>query len=466
MKRQRRGGFVVDNYIPHDIMVQVLARIPAKSLMRFMCVCKLWNSTIRDPKFAELHRQCSHTRLDGNYFITFWYYEGKIIITSKDHQGRGVDIPIKLKLKQSLFSYSSFYVHQPLDGLVCIDFHDPKYRTFVLNLATCQAVRLPKSTFRREYWKHSCHYLCFDPVSKEYKVLNLCEKIYDDFSSRCEIYTLGTDSTSRRKLQVIPPKRLVDAKASVSSSCNGAIYWMTFDGRKSFLVVFDVSNEIFRVVRFSEPINSRHLAEVGGRLSTLKWTRDYGDKNCRVSLWFLEEYDNRITVSKMNYFPTTLEKLEYDTLRIGGICPEGDIVLIDENKPRNFYLSLQEETLRVKRFRASKPIADKAWRKDENQVWAKERIEFQPELSVGHWRPCPAGVSSRPGEIILVDEVEMNLSRNAYLDLKKKTLRTEVISLYPPIKNPQVRYWYEVPYNLVENIVSLRTYDHVWNYSS
>ncbi|KAJ6866144.1 hypothetical protein NC652_037636 [Populus alba x Populus x berolinensis] len=41
--------------LPQDIINDVLTYLPFKSLIRFKCVCKLWRSSISDPKFVKSH---------------------------------------------------------------------------------------------------------------------------------------------------------------------------------------------------------------------------------------------------------------------------------------------------------------------------------------------------------------------------------------------------------------------------
>ncbi|CAM9002585.1 unnamed protein product [Rhodiola kirilowii] len=40
--------------LPHDVIVDILSRLPCKSLVKFRCVSKQWNSLIRSHKFAKL----------------------------------------------------------------------------------------------------------------------------------------------------------------------------------------------------------------------------------------------------------------------------------------------------------------------------------------------------------------------------------------------------------------------------
>ncbi|XP_057418294.1 putative F-box protein At3g16210 [Lotus japonicus] len=56
--------------LPFELVVEILCRLPVKSLLQFRCVCKSWNSLISgDPKFARKHLRCSPKDFTRHHLI-------------------------------------------------------------------------------------------------------------------------------------------------------------------------------------------------------------------------------------------------------------------------------------------------------------------------------------------------------------------------------------------------------------
>ncbi|RXH84642.1 hypothetical protein DVH24_032926 [Malus domestica] len=52
-----------NHYISEDILVEILSRLPAKSLQRFRCVCKPWGALVSNSDFLKHPIACIHTEL-------------------------------------------------------------------------------------------------------------------------------------------------------------------------------------------------------------------------------------------------------------------------------------------------------------------------------------------------------------------------------------------------------------------
>ncbi|XP_020866668.1 F-box protein At1g31080-like isoform X2 [Arabidopsis lyrata subsp. lyrata] len=48
--------------IPIDLILEILSRLPSKSIARFRCLSKLWGSMLRQPYFTELFLTRSSAR--------------------------------------------------------------------------------------------------------------------------------------------------------------------------------------------------------------------------------------------------------------------------------------------------------------------------------------------------------------------------------------------------------------------
>ena len=54
-------------HLPHDVVLNILARLPVKSLLRFRCVCKLWDSSITSPNFISTHLSIVNNSNDDDH---------------------------------------------------------------------------------------------------------------------------------------------------------------------------------------------------------------------------------------------------------------------------------------------------------------------------------------------------------------------------------------------------------------
>ena len=55
MSRPATNLMLLSEHLPHDIMFDILTRLPVKSLIRFCLVSKSWYSTITSPIFITKH---------------------------------------------------------------------------------------------------------------------------------------------------------------------------------------------------------------------------------------------------------------------------------------------------------------------------------------------------------------------------------------------------------------------------
>lgn len=136
--------------VMEEILVDILKRLPVKSLIRFNCVSKFWNTLISQPYFKKTHLNHSNSRLSSQKLLFVrWdpncqFWSGSFTLTEED-------IPIfdctsDSNIKDGIKMYSS------CDGLFLIgiwtDSYDEQPSILVLwNPSTRQSIRLPHSKF-------------------------------------------------------------------------------------------------------------------------------------------------------------------------------------------------------------------------------------------------------------------------------------------------------------------------------
>ncbi|XP_021839010.1 F-box/kelch-repeat protein At3g06240-like [Spinacia oleracea] len=55
--------------LPPELWTDVLARLPAKTLVRFRCVCRAWCSKIDKPEFLSMHLSLYKNNVDKNRLL-------------------------------------------------------------------------------------------------------------------------------------------------------------------------------------------------------------------------------------------------------------------------------------------------------------------------------------------------------------------------------------------------------------
>ncbi|KAF7147285.1 hypothetical protein RHSIM_Rhsim03G0071600 [Rhododendron simsii] len=82
-------GITNEGYLPREIWVDILTRLPAKMVGQCKCICKHWRALIEEPSFVELHHFRSKSRPGGCYLVISSYTRDKkdTIFFSADYEG-------------------------------------------------------------------------------------------------------------------------------------------------------------------------------------------------------------------------------------------------------------------------------------------------------------------------------------------------------------------------------------------
>ncbi|AES87230.2 F-box/kelch-repeat protein At3g23880 [Medicago truncatula] len=276
-------------YLPHELIIQILMRLPVKSLIHFKCVCKLWFSLISDPHFANSHFQLTTTTHTPRIMC----------ISSLSHEIRSIgfeaflndDDTASVNLNFSLpESYFPAEIRGSCRGFILL-YRDPNI--YIWNPSTGFKKQIPGSPFRSKLAKLCSihiHGFGYDQVRDDYLVVVLSYHI-TVVSTRLKFFSFRDNTW--KETEGAPFAYCVIPSRRKGFLFNGAIHWLALrrDLRWNVIVSFDLMER--KLFEMPLPNNVHHSALVhsglwvfGEYLSV--WAKD--NANDTVEIWVMKEY--------------------------------------------------------------------------------------------------------------------------------------------------------------------------------
>ncbi|KAK8592229.1 hypothetical protein V6N13_062815 [Hibiscus sabdariffa] len=264
--------------VSHDLIADILSRLPVKHLLCLRSVSKLWRSLIDDPDFINLHLSRSlKTRTNHT-----------LILKSTDlHAADLSSLDPFAKLEHPLMSYNhGVEILGSCNGLLCIR-----------NIVEDMAIWNPST---RKYqvlpYLGSCKgYACVfghDPVADDYNVVKIIqlERADDDKPLESEVKVCSLKRNRWRKIQDIPCVSSFPSANGVFAC--GALHWVL--AQKVDLLVtnviisLDLAAESYKEVPqpgYQDDVLQLNIGVLGGCMCVVA---THGD--ARVDLWVMNEY--------------------------------------------------------------------------------------------------------------------------------------------------------------------------------
>ena len=254
--------------LPQDVVVEILSRLPVKSLMRFNCVHKSWYALMRSHHFITKHHKFATSNNLGRG-VLFKYRSSKghlcVSLLSNDtlEVSRDVDL---LSLFPDKIDYLPC-IYGPCNGIFLLQglytMGDNAEDLVLWNPATRETKVLPKIKRGCRYnsGKHlDCKFgFGIDPNTNDYKVVRIVDCHGCRQQPQFEVYNLSTDSW--RVIDRSPSKLYNIYFSRFPSYLNGFHHWKAAEVYKKargkgwmfpehgptrmFIVSFDMSNEVF-----------------------------------------------------------------------------------------------------------------------------------------------------------------------------------------------------------------------------
>ncbi|XP_074307550.1 F-box protein CPR1-like [Silene latifolia] len=332
--------------LPMVLITEILSRLPVKSLVRFRCVSKPWNSLIKDPHFIKLHLKHSllnhinQTLIIRDSYLHSLDFPALNSLTLIDHPldsgGSGTEL------------YGSSY------GLLCISNgdYDGNDDTIFYNPATRRHHVVPASDI--EFPPGDSFTCCdrtvygfgYDHVNDDYKLVRAIQFMGDDeFDSEVKVYSLN--SGSWRRIRDFPRQYYLTYKRAWGFYVNGCLHWVVTrkpesDGTK-LIIAFDLGSEEYKIVSQPEYSDGEFHMNVGVLKGCLYVLCNY--VGVKSEVWVMEEYgvQNSWTMLFSIVQGGIIGSFEY--VRPLGRSKDGSRVLVEQDGKSLFWLDLK--TLKV-----------------------------------------------------------------------------------------------------------------------
>ncbi|KAK4258842.1 hypothetical protein QN277_005244 [Acacia crassicarpa] len=275
-------------YLSEEITINILKRLPVKSLIRLQCVCKHWENLFKTPFFIAAHLCQSHQ--NPSFIFSHDYLLNNLPLRLLDYEMHLRDVQ---KAPQFDFLASASCVGSS-NGLLCFVIRVGSrfpISLLVWNPVTGDGREVPIS---RNVDMDEDDYVLgfgFSPLDNDYKIMAIYSKY--GFVSGVDIYSL-----SRGSWKEIESRNLENVSCYWRTiySNNGAIFTYGIknieDEEVEMIVSFDMGKEVFTLIMISWPPLWRNLnfsLAVYEDKPAIITTSVVRGSSSNVDLWVMEE---------------------------------------------------------------------------------------------------------------------------------------------------------------------------------
>ncbi|GMI79455.1 CONSTITUTIVE EXPRESSER OF PR GENES 1, CONSTITUTIVE EXPRESSER OF PR GENES 30 [Hibiscus trionum] len=237
----------MSDYMPEEVILKILNRLPVKSLLRFRSVCKSWNTLISHPSFISAHLQASLSNNNTPFLLLKYRKNGKYgYFLHYDIDG----FEEFKQLQFSPFRHAAVYsVVGSCNGLICVLLYDMNFVLWNPSIQKYISFPKPSITYVSSY-KFGFGF-GFDSRTNDYKVLVVGT---EDDESCFELFSLNGNCWKR--VDAVYPKYAFAGHRSLPF-VNGAVHWLGYRERNNdeyshAILGFDFSVEDFFEMNFPE----------------------------------------------------------------------------------------------------------------------------------------------------------------------------------------------------------------------
>ena len=243
------------DHLPHDIVLNILANLPVKSVLRFRCVSKTWDSSITTPNFISNHLNLNLNLNNNNNTNNLAYLINNstpfnsnipIFIDGYDHKfNRISEYPIP-----SAFLLSNAHSVSSCNGLVCLT--EFRKTIYLWNPSIRKFKRLPDLSPTKRDWLSTG--FAYQANINDYKVVMISHMPAPEPNHHwgelgADVYTLSSNSWRRVGMSLSHIFMVSPFNNWNTTFVSGALHWLGDVCKAApyrMILSFDVNSDKFK----------------------------------------------------------------------------------------------------------------------------------------------------------------------------------------------------------------------------
>ncbi|KAG9160784.1 hypothetical protein Leryth_008625 [Lithospermum erythrorhizon] len=324
--------------VPTDILIDILSRIPPKSLLPFRSVCYAWRLLIDSNEFINIHLKKSQETNSNSSIILAGLGIYVIDLDTKDEY-----VALELTPPVKFFEISS-----SINGLFLV-MSDKNDSPLIWNPSTGELVAIPSSPVEYPHGTlpgsaYETYGFGFDSKNDEFKVVKSVKcKGYDYNWMNCETKVFSLKSNSWKNIDdfayPLPHKRIWGVYVEGALHCHFVMPELII------IMAFNIGTETHYIVpspnfpEGEERSETSTLAEIGGCLSLVNPMNKFS-----VDVWVMKEYGVEKSWTKLfNVCPSLIDCNA--NLYPLGYSKCGREVLLNCDDTKLFWYDLERESV-------------------------------------------------------------------------------------------------------------------------
>ncbi|KAI8548102.1 hypothetical protein RHMOL_Rhmol07G0246200 [Rhododendron molle] len=269
--------------LPQDLLMEILSRLPVKSLLQWKSVSKSWYVLIQNPSFISLH----HTRARLYYCASIYVWN-----LNSNVQRSMYLLPDQTSIEHLDLSFTRPYLDKELfgmkscNGLMCLSTDS---NIVICNPATRECRLLPQPPYHA--WLTNYLGFAFDSKTSDYKVVRLATLSETTLvDHKIQIYGMSADSW--KEIVATVPNHDFTVRQSPCMSLDGVFYWLSYNPSTRHAI--DALNTVegsFERRSLPADVSSDgqiNLYRLNDSLALVG--RKYHNRETRFDVWLMDEF--------------------------------------------------------------------------------------------------------------------------------------------------------------------------------